>query len=634
MIAATPSGGNASYRPHIDGLRAVAVLAVLIFHAFPAALPGGFIGVDVFFVISGFLISEILIEQFGRPGATAGRVIAGFYARRVRRIFPSLIVVLVVGLFLGYRYLAPDELVELAKNSLAAAGFSLNLVLAHGAGYFGTDPGSNPILHLWSLGVEEQFYLVWPLVLGLALRWRRGCFPMLVFLAAASYFWNAQKYFADYPAAFFLPQMRLWELAIGSIAAAWVPLWPMRGRLGVVLGNFGAVAGLGLIVAGFVMIRSDPAYPTAQALLPTCGAALVVASPGSAWVNRWCLALPVLVFIGLISYPLYLWHWPLLSFTHLLAIAPDSVALKLTDLGLAVLLAWLTYRFVEQPVRRGRLGRRTVPVLLGALAAVAGVAGIAWSTQGFPRRFSPEFLALVNRSVDTKKEWRVGTYLLIGDQNSSSFPADPNEIVPGRPSLVLWGDSYAAALYPGFHTVLGDRLNIIERTVTGTAPMMAGFYAPGNGQEVSAYVFNLILRVKPKYVVLAGRWPNYHWENLRMTIAALKAAGVPRVVLVGPEPDWIDSLPRQVMNQVRRHRDEPIPVRLKTGYDPTLFDLDARMAAFAAETGAEYFSPAKIWSNPEGILVRIGEPSEFVAYDSGHLTPRGSVYLVAHFPLP
>lgn len=207
------------YRPHIDGLRAIAVLGVVGFHAFPSVVPGGFVGVDVFFVISGFLISGILFSDFAVAGSTGGQVIRNFYARRIRRIFPALIVVLLAVFVFGFITLLPQELRDLSRRLVGAAGFCSNFQSAGETSYFAQGPLSNPFLHLWSLAVEEQFYLLWPLVVWLLVRSKTRALPVVVFLAACSYFWNASKPQDSIDAAFFLPQMRMWELLMGAIAA-------------------------------------------------------------------------------------------------------------------------------------------------------------------------------------------------------------------------------------------------------------------------------------------------------------------------------------------------------------------------------------------------------------------------------
>jgi peptidoglycan/LPS O-acetylase OafA/YrhL len=640
------------YGPHIDGLRAVAVICVVCFHAFPQAVPGGFAGVDVFFVISGFLISSILYREFAEKRADGRAVIVDFYARRVRRIFPSLIVVLVCCYCLGYRLLLPGEFATLSRQMVASAGFYQNFLLSRGAGYFASDSRSNPLLHLWSLGVEEQFYLLWPLAIWAAVRCRIRLLPAAVFLAACSFFWNMQRSLGTWDGAFYLPQMRMWELLIGSIAAVVHPLMPRgrdeRGgaaeqRGGASPGrppcradlwdNAVCLLGCALVAAGLLALRSDMDLPGAWTLLPTLGAALIVTSSGSAWVNRRILSNRLLVWIGLISYPLYLWHWMLLTFASIGSEHPDSPLTKAAALLAAGVLSWLTYRFVEIPVRRGRRAPWTALALAAAMVLVAGAALRTEHEGGFPSRFPALLREISAFKYDPAPAWRQGAYFLMPDQDETKFKVDPAEIVPGRPTLVLWGDSHAAALYPGLRQAYGARYNIVQRTAAGTPPLLEDSMSPGVAQQIDRYVFALIRRLRPECVVLQARWQSYEWGHVAETIVALKAAGVRRVVLVGPVPQWFVSLPQQLFNYARLHRSDPVPVRMKMGIDPEPCRIDAPMAALAERNGAEYVSPCAILGNQEGFLVRTADTADsLTAFDYGHLTESGSRYLVSRFP--
>jgi peptidoglycan/LPS O-acetylase OafA/YrhL len=635
------------YRPHLDGLRGVAVIAVLCFHAFPRAVPGGFVGVDIFFVISGYLISSILFADFRAPASPKGGVILNFYGRRVRRIFPSLLVVLLAAYGLGYVLLLPGELEKLSLDIVASAGFCLNFVLAGREGYFAGASGSNPLLHLWSLGVEEQFYLFWPLVVWLLLRCRIKMLPVVVFLAAFSFCWNAQKYAADAAAAFYLPQMRLWELLLGAIAAILFPLaapapagspanpasgWVRRlgGRL---FANVLPALGLGLIAAGLAVIKIDTGAPDRWTLLPTVGAVCVIGSADTAWINRRILAHRLLVWVGLISYPLYLWHWTLLAFAQISSARPDAPLFKIAVLAVSVLLAWLTYRLVEGPLRHGRhLGRKTA-ALAGAMIAVACLGAYSRRAQGFPSRFPHLISAISTYHYDAAAAVREGTYFLIGNQDETMFPKDPNEIRPGKPTLYLWGDSYAAALYPGLHAVYGQQLNVVQRTAAQTPPFLPEYFNPGNARRINRFVLESIVRDRPDYVVLAAVWQNYDWPKVEGTLVALKAAEIHHIVLVGPAPEWIGSLRQQLFNYVRTHRNEPVPVRLRTGFDPAPALVDQQMAALAGRLGVEYISLIRILTSPAGTLVRTGDtPDSLTTYDSGHLSISASKYVVERFP--
>jgi peptidoglycan/LPS O-acetylase OafA/YrhL len=640
------------FRPHIDGLRAIAVLAVVVFHAFPGALPGGFAGVDIFFVISGYLISTILYTECAAPGASGAVVISDFYSRRVRRIFPALIVALIAAYALGLLTMLAPEFKYLSLHIVASTGFFVNFLLSREAGYFEPFATTNPLIHLWSLAVEEQFYIVWPFVVWLVARLRIGYLKPAVFLAAFSFFWNAHKSADIAESAFFLPQMRMWELLIGSITAIVLPMAPGPGKGGPVSGTGPAPAGFAPATAGIGManllplvgvnaiffsllfVANSAVTPDERTLLPTLGAALVVGSAESAWINRRLLSLRVLVWIGKISYPLYLWHWLLLSFSKLGLDDAESPWVKTTAILASVVLAWLTYVLVERPIRFGGNRPLRVAILVAAMAAVSVFGWRAYKGDGYPLRFPPVIQELSSIHYEPALEWREGTHFLLGSQNETHFPVDPGETSRDKPAMYLWGDSNAAALYPGMNKVFGTKYNIVQRTASKLPPFIEGDFAERpDGARINKFILDSIIREKPDVVVLAADWSAYEWQRVEKTVAALKAAGIGHIVLVGPVPQWEISLPHQLCRFYMRHRTEPLPVRMKTGLhqDPLL--ADPLMEALSERLGVEYISTCKLLENQDGYIVRLGDTVDsLVIFDAGHLTARGSIYLVSRFP--
>ncbi len=377
-----------SYRADIDGLRGIAVLAVVCYHAFPGWLSGGFVGVDIFFVISGFLISGIIFESIQKDRLA----LANFYIRRVVRIFPAVVVVLLAVCMLGWLVLYADEYQQLGKHIAGAAGFVSNLIFWSEVGYFDNSAQTKPLLHFWSLAVEEQFYLVWPIALWLISRTRISMGLFLTCTVGFSFavgLWHLQSGPA---ASFYSPYARLWELGVGAALAYKVAkekalesrteaLQPRR------FSGAMSVMGFVLIVSGAAVFTGDLPYPGWRALLPTFGAALVIAAGPCAWLNRVVLSARWLVFVGLISFPLYLWHWPLLSFGHIVHAGTPDVTARMGLVGLSLLLAWLTYRLVEIPLRYGNPNRLKVPALVGAMALAGCLGGICFRFDGFPQRF-------------------------------------------------------------------------------------------------------------------------------------------------------------------------------------------------------------------------------------------------------
>ncbi len=362
-----------TYRKDIDGIRAIAVLAVVGYHAFPTYIRGGFVGVDVFFVISGYLISQILLRQITLHTFT----FRDFYSRRVRRIFPALFVLFGAVLLFGALCLLPNEYADLGRAVGAGAGFVANLQLYNDIGYFDINAVYKPLLHLWSLGIEEQFYLIWPVLLILFRRRITTIPALLITIAGISFVTNIMLTQTNQDAAFYWPMSRFWELAIGGLLAYQslfssptttpLPWWQNT--------QFQAILGAVAIGASIVWYTDQMIYPGYRALAPTIGTYLLIRAGADAWVNRVLLSHRVLVWIGLISFPLYLWHWSLLSFAYILFSSMQLPLLVSAGIVIvSIVLAALTYLFVEKPLRFGKY--RTFPSIGIAFATFAiGIVG-------------------------------------------------------------------------------------------------------------------------------------------------------------------------------------------------------------------------------------------------------------------
>ncbi len=344
------------YRPDVDGLRAIAVIGVVLFHAFPTWLPGGFVGVDMFFLISGYLITGLLI----RDSASGSLHIKIFYARRIKRIFPALIIVLLCGLAAGWLLFTSEEYYNLGKYTAGGAAFLNNFMFWRAAGYFDSAADTKPLLHLWSLGIEEQFYLVWPLIIWLIFRSKKFRRPVFYGLMLASLMYSLWTINLDITKAFYSPLTRFWELIAGGILA--YENYEKKLTTGQ-FRNYASVLGVVIILVAFTVIRPDYRFPGYWALLPTIGTGLIIFSGNSAWLNRFALSSKPVVWVGLISYPLYLWHWPLLSFARIMNSETPSVAVRAGLVALSVLLAWFTYHYVEKPIRFKSKSKYTVLVL-------------------------------------------------------------------------------------------------------------------------------------------------------------------------------------------------------------------------------------------------------------------------------
>src|SRR6202158_3967655 len=329
------SSASTKYRPDIDGLRAIAVMLVVNFHAFPEAMPGGFIGVDIFFVISGFLITGIIVRELDQQRFS----LLAFYNRRIRRIFPALIVVLGATLVLGWLWMLPAAYAQLSADVFASAAFFSNIVLLLQSGYFDIESARKPLLHLWSLGIEEQFYLFWPLILMLVARLRLSILVAASVIGIGSFVLNAALIGSNPIATFYLPFARAWELLAGAALAC---SWNEVSQTFAASNRRGSI-GLVVIAAVARVLDTKSAVPGWWAVFPVAGAALLLSAP-AAWFCRTLLASRPLVWIGLIGYPLYLWHWPLLVFFGIIKFGPLTLVECELILGLRALLGWLTYR--------------------------------------------------------------------------------------------------------------------------------------------------------------------------------------------------------------------------------------------------------------------------------------------------
>ena len=425
-----------AYRPEIDGLRAVAILAVVLNHA--GMLRGGFVGVDVFFVISGYLITGILQSEL----AAGTFSILKFYGRRIRRIFPALLVVLAACLIFGWFVLLPNEYAQLGKHIGGASLFVSNFVLWKEAGYFDNASATKPLLHLWSLGVEEQFYLIWPLLLAAA--WALGRYVLGAVAALFVISLGADLFLsAPHPElSFFLPLCRFWELMAGGLLA-----WAESHRLGLKRGHdLIAAVGLLLIAASCALFSSADIFPGWRAMLPVAGAVMILASGERAFSNRLLLAARPMVWVGLISYPLYLWHWPLLSFARILASAEPSLTVRLGAMAAAVALAWLTYVYIESPVRRQAVTRRMIWALLGGLLLLGALGWGVMQARGLPHRpgIDPAVVAdLSNTDAFHRTLTPCPLDYHAGDLSWCYLSS------PGVPQVALFGDSHADHLFPG-----------------------------------------------------------------------------------------------------------------------------------------------------------------------------------------
>jgi peptidoglycan/LPS O-acetylase OafA/YrhL len=658
-IAAERAGGGLDFRKDINGLRALAVLGVVAFHADRALVPGGFAGVDVFFVISGFLISRIILSE-----CAVGRFsLPRFYAKRARRILPAMLVVVSCVWIVGWFRAAPTQFRDIGGGLLGNSYFTVNfwlLRLAGVGGYFGADSSTKPLLHLWSLSIEEQFYLVWSVLLLALFGLRRSLLPaVIVGILLSSLAACVILTPIDPIRAFYLPWTRAWELALGALIAyrevfllCALP-YPTRKAA-----NIGAGLGVALMLGAFFLMSEVEPFPGWRATIPTAGCALVIAHPHSR-IGDVALGNRVAGFFGVVSYPLYLWHWPLFAFAHTWPGVIPTPALMLALAGVAVGLATLTYALVESPVaaafRRRPFG---IALALAAALAATGVLGrITYDTRGFPGRFPP----LVARIFDYDVNGAQGKRLMqcFYQRDDRAYPleeereraahffennrcGEPDD--PSKPTILVVGDSHAAHLFAGLTEAFGGKANILTLSSVFCAPLVehvamnAGVAGTPRCRAINDYVFERIRAIKPDVLLVAGYFSQYdheaNWRYPGYLDALVEGAqrlhrdGVRSIVVAGEVPTWAPVLPILVGRDLLEQGNAPEFSHV--GVRPDSLETDRALAGKDWGEGVVYVSQAERLCGDDGCRRRIGPnlPEDMLAVDYGHYSVNGSIFAV------
>lgn len=441
------SSAHLHYRKDIDGLRAIAILSVIGFHAFPDIFKGGFIGVDIFFVISSFLISSIILTQL-----EAGKLsLLNFYKRRIRRIFPALLTVTFSSLIFGWFFLFWDEYAGLGKHIAGGIGFVSNFILAKGQAYFDRALDTKPMLHLWSLAIEEQFYLFWPLLLMVLWRKRLWIPYVILFIGLISFAVMLNLIHTKPILAFYWPISRFWELMVGGVLA-YLSLFSKK--LNVSYQNLQSILGFLLITMGLLLINKNTLFPSWVTLLPTIGAFFLISSGPTTFLNKHFLANRVMVFIGLISYPLYLWHWPLLSFTRMMVGQDPSITQKIYAILITFLLASLTYFFIEKNIRKPKSVIRTKTLVIIAVALFASAISIKMYGGISGRSINQKIKSMAIENEDAQKIFNASRVSDKSCQNLLSIKVKKEEVCltnSKAPEVLFAGDSHAMALYSSIY---------------------------------------------------------------------------------------------------------------------------------------------------------------------------------------
>ena len=608
------------YRADIDGLRAVAVLPVLFYHAGIPGFPGGFVGVDIFFVISGYLICGMIDADVRGRSFSLGN----FYKRRILRILPALFTMFLVTSILAWLYCLPVELVDYSKSLASAVGSVSNVYFAGTTGYFDAPAETKPLLHTWSLGVEEQFYLFAPLLMLFAYRvLPKRAVLLFAALAVVSFVAALAMSYRNTTFAFYLTPFRAWELVLGALLS--IGFIPAPGS------EFGknacGAAGL-LLLLGAICFGSASAPLLLMTSLASIGATLVIASSerGVSAVGRLLSWRPV-VFVGLISYSLYLWHWPLIVFqrTEALLVAGSSpIASPLVLVAVSIGIAFLSWKFVEIPFRS--MARETPKATVFGVASTAtasalALCGLALFVSGAPFRF-PERVVSIGAwlAYDPSLSFRTGQCYLATSRQSFDVTAcmSPDS---KRPNYLLVGDSHAAHLWYGLSSAM-PAVNILQATASLCRPaaLPGSRYDTATCRSLMQFVFNdFLVNNKVDKILLAASWKDEDLPILSATLDILKSRGLDIVVL-GPIVEYDSALPRLLADEIL-HNDPSIAGAMRKA---GVRERDRAMRRLVTDRGATYVS---VYDS----VCRNDRCDEFaegdipLQFDAGHLTAKGSV---------
>ena len=493
------------YRPDIDGLRAIAVLSVLFYHGGIKLFPGGFVGVDVFFVISGYLITSIIIREIKAGEFT----LINFYERRIRRIYPALFTVVAFTLLVSALLFDAMDYANIGKSAISVTFFLSNVLFWTESGYFEAPSILKPLLHAWSLSVEEQFYILFPILMALIARFFKSRFGLtLALIATASLALSVYGINHDASAAFYLMQFRAWELLIGSLLA----LSALPSQIGITLRNILSATGIIMILASVALYNHETPFPGMAALLPVMGSALIIYSGkgGTSLVGN-VLSLRPIVFIGQISYSLNLWHWPLLLFgKYYLIREPTAMDLSIWLL-VTFTISTLAWKYVENPFRvKTFLIKPRIFVFAGSVMALSLITSAAiYLHDGFPLRFSPEQEFLGRNDP----EWRQWQKCTVARENGApkSIRLCDMGADSSTPEFFLWGDSHARALAPAINASAAQAGVAGRMTAMTSCPPLLGMDRPDERLGVCLQYEEMVLQYiqahpELKTIILTARW--------------------------------------------------------------------------------------------------------------------------------
>ena len=617
-----------NYRPEIDGLRALAVLPVIFFHAGYELFSGGFVGVDIFFVISGYLITSIIIGQMANDSFS----IVKFYERRARRILPALFFVSFISIPFAWLWLSPNDLQNFGKSLIAVSTFSSNILFWMESSYFATDAELIPLLHTWSLAVEEQFYILFPLFLIVAwkLKIRLMIFILLcLFIISLSIaHWGS---FNKPSATFYLLPTRGWELLVGVFAAFY--LKNKKQSESNTLNQFLSILGLIMIFFSINIFSKTTPFPSLYALIPTIGTALLILFVTQNTLAYKLLTLAPILNIGLISYSTYLWHQPLLAFARHSQVEELANITTISLCILSLIMGYISWKWIEQPFRnKSQISQKKVFIFsLTGMLALSLVGSIINIKDGFLERYSENDMAIYAfRNYDTAKLWNAGSCFLGAEENSKIFQ---DKCFASQ--TLIWGDSFGAALSPGLRE-LNTYKNIgISQLTTSACPSILYQDFPNNRncKKNNEYVLSIIEDYPIKQVFLHNQWSAYNDESISKLVATIEqillSNSIIEIFVVGGVPEWDPSLPRSLIKKNILLSDFDRDIYL---FNPRVDKIDKKDQLIAKLIDDNFGKNVKFISvleelctNQKCLAVKGDGLLEPFTFDYGHLTLSGSM---------
>ena len=632
------------YRREIDGLRALAIIPIILYHAGIKIFSGGYVGVDIFFVVSGYLITSIILTDLENKNFS----IARFYERRARRILPALFAVLFTSALLAWYLFLPDAMVMFSKSLIAASTFTSNIYFWRTSGYFDIANEIKPLIHTWSLAVEEQYYILYPLLLILIFRIRKKIIaPFLVILLILSITYS-QWLSTRFPAFnFYMLPTRIWELLIGALIAFYLHK-NIKSKNDLV-DQFGSILGILLILLSVFFYTDKTPFPGLFALAPTIGAGLIIIFATDRTLIGKILSTRLLVGIGLISYSAYLWHQPIYAFSREYLIEVNFLQTILLTL-LCFACAYLSWRFIENPFRRRNAISTSKVVIFSVLGSVLFVGfGIAGQlTNGFMNRYKPDQIAFMNHFVFFEAKYmyesmrhKCNFYNI--KQVVAGFPTEEpvtsideecfTKSSPKNKTLLLWGDSHTQTLYSGLNAELPKNFDILQITSSGCGASLNGQESKDNFcAQSNWFAYNTIKKIKPD-VVLIAQGTGHDLQSMLQISDTLKADGVKKVIFAGPAPHWLKPLPNIIALKLW----ENTPAFSKYALDQNFNDLDKKLnSLFPKSSERTYVSLIDNLCNSNGCAVFLGDDKKLgiTSWDQGHITPIASQKLAKEVLVP